>query len=607
MKYLQIDSVIKPAFAAALSVLALAGCQKNGFETVYAGGDSIVSFAPSVAVTESTTKGALLNEDGTASAFPTGKTFKVSAWTGTTKSFGYDDVAYKTGGASGSYWITVYGSGPNQGKDKEYLWKQGETKSVFAYANLPTTSGAAGIENSSSASQVLTYDVSKVTTDDLQTDILMAYYTNGVTPKTDGLVPLTFYHPLTAVKFVQGTIAEGISIKSVSIEGVYPSGKTAQSSASSAFSWTKTDGTVFGTADETQTVSLSSVTVNPDTKQIGTALLLIPQAFSSSSKTRIKVVLKDAADASKTLTLYYPLNINLGTVSSPVYTSWVAGYTNTYKINFDGIVAVDRPEMYNGSPLEETVLPPDIIPGTFSVGPDKQVYFSKGNLYAKKDDGGNWTWHFYDKQYMSTSFAREINPLTPNQGSAAATDDEMDMFTFGYHVTKSVNPIGSNSDNVSITSGDLSQEQDWGSTIGDGKTWRTLTKAQWKYLIETRVVNGGKGNGKSYSINITYCGKKGLVLYPDGYYDSPLTSGADYSELPDGVVFLPMVGSRLGSMISQIGTEIGTFGGYWSSTATNTTPMQAAGLSIATGSVSVVDGFMRASGGNVRLVMDAEE
>ena len=338
--------------ALAAAALMFSGCQKNDLQDTLSGGDSIIRFAPSVAVTESTTKGALINTTGSEKALTEISEFIVSAWDNSDPAENIIPSGSKVVSRnSGEYWITVYGSGDYAGKDKEYLWREGETKVFYAYANLPSTSGAASITNTA-ASQVLTYDVSKVATDNLQTDILMAYYTNGSTPKTSGLVPLTFYHPLTSVVFKQGNLLEGTVIKSISIDGVYPSGKTAQNSATSAFSWTKTDGTAFGTADETQTVSLSSVTVNSDTKQIGTALLLIPQAFSSSSKTRIKVVLKDAADASKTLTLYYPLNTNLGTVSSPVYTSWKAGYTNTYTISFTSSgYSIDKLDEYIGSSL----------------------------------------------------------------------------------------------------------------------------------------------------------------------------------------------------------------------------------------------------------------
>ena len=91
------------------------------------------------------------------------------------------------------------------------------------------------------------------------------------------------------------------------------------------------------------------------------------------------------------------------------------------------------------------------------------------------------------------------------------------MFTWGYHVTKSVVPTGEELDNVSTTSGNLSQAQDWGCTIGDGNTWRTLTKDEWTYLFNTRIVNGGTGEGKSYqraTINSDATSVYGMILYP---------------------------------------------------------------------------------------------
>ena len=339
----------------ALSVLALAGCQKNGFDAVSDGDECIVKFAPSVGGIGNMTRGTLFNTTGAEKALTEITEFTVSAWDNSATPVNIiptgSKVVYRTPADQAPYWITVFGSGTHAGKDQEYLWKKGETKKFYAYANLPTTDDAASVTNTA-ASQVLTYNVSLIQTDDLQTDILMAYYTN-TTPATSGLVPLTFYHPLTSVLFKQSaTFQEGVSVKEISIVGVYPSGKTEQSSATSVFNWTKTGGSALTAADATQTVNLSTVTVDPDTKQIGTALLLIPQDFDADSESYIKVVLKDAADDSKTLDLYYLLNTNIGAAESPAYSSWKAGCATTYTIKFNGSgLSIDGPDEYNGSPL----------------------------------------------------------------------------------------------------------------------------------------------------------------------------------------------------------------------------------------------------------------
>ena len=87
--------------------------------------------------------------------------------------------------------------------------------------------------------------------------------------------------------------------------------------------------------------------------------------------------------------------------------------------------------------------------------------------------------------------------------------------------------------------------------------YRALSKAECKYLIEERVVNDGQGEDHSYSLNITYGGQKGFVLYPDDYTEE-IISGT-ITSLPEGVVFLPAAGGRDGSII--IGTN--AYSSYW--------------------------------------------
>lgn len=73
-------------------------------------------------------------------------------------------------------------------------------------------------------------------------------------------------------------------------------------------------------------------------------------------------------------------------------------------------------------------------------------------------------------------------------------------------------------------------------------------------------------NGKDrYTLNITYGGKMGLVLYPDNYSGSALTSGKDYTDanFPADCVFLPAAGGRDGSNVYYAGA----YGDYWSSSA----------------------------------------
>ena len=55
----------------------------------------------------------------------------------------------------------------------------------------------------------------------------------------------------------------------------------------------------------------------------------------------------------------------------------------------------------------------------------------------------------------------------------------------------------------------------------------------------------------------------GLVLYPDDYDNDPISGSVE--TMPEGVVFLPAAGYRLGSDVSNVGD----IGYYWSSTASD--------------------------------------
>ena len=207
----------------------------------------------------------------------------------------------------------------------------------------------------------------------------------------------------------------------------------------------------------------------------------------------------------------------------------------------------------------------DPLPGAFSIADGKQVCFSRGNL---RYTVGSKEWSFYDKQY-------KCGPLH------AVDSKEISLFTWGYNATQSINPIGSASNNVSITSGDLSPAQDWGSVFGENSLWRTLTSAEWTYLFEGRTDAADK---YGYA---TVGGQKGLIILPDEFTD-PMKNGGSGAFKPQsstasswtdnyytlagnweameaaGAVFLPAAGRRGGDSIATGSNEQGH---YWSSSA----------------------------------------
>ena len=195
---------------------------------------------------------------------------------------------------------------------------------------------------------------------------------------------------------------------------------------------------------------------------------------------------------------------------------------------------------------------PIILPGKFSVASGKKVRFSQGNLRYTPSTG---LWWFFDNQYE----------WRHNQ-------DQLSLFTWGF---------GDWSTDWATRSYEDENFTDWGTKIGDGKTWHTLTKDEWVYLIKART---DAANKVGYA---TVCGMSGLLLLPDEFED-PKTNGNKNCEegkfVPQsstgweqniypsgdswnkmqsaGAVFLPAAGRREGNECLADYTQ----GFYWSST-----------------------------------------
>lgn len=249
------------------------------------------------------------------------------------------------------------------------------------------------------------------------------------------------------------------------------------------------------------------------------------------------------------------------------------------------------------------------LPGKFSVRdgegePIKQIYFSPGNLYAKKENG-SWGWRFYEKQYQYNSY-----PTTEGSRTAQSSDIEIDHFTWGYSESSSLDPVS-----TSYPSSHPGQYEklfydrsysiggdDWGVAYCESNGipvggWRTLSIKEWQYLLNTRTMTNG---GARYSLNIEYGGKKGVVLYPDDYIGDELSAGTQYTDadFPDGCVFLPAAGRRDGAGVNSVGAE----GYYWSSSSVYN--KMAFAISFYSGGLDVGEEIYRSFGYSVRLATD---
>ena len=253
---------------------------------------------------------------------------------------------------------------------------------------------------------------------------------------------------------------------------------------------------------------------------------------------------------------------------------------------------------------------PLTLPGVFSIGENKKVRFSKGNLYTKYHSRRNaWIWDFYHEQHGYNSIKCDLGS---DQRIPKKDDDEIDLFCWGYG-DWSTNPI----DRTSIN---REQFRDWGEAIPKSKgSWHTLSAEEWCYLFayepkDSTYIEGSPRYGLFKRL-CTVCGKEYcIVLAPDGFtgviqdsYDEASWSAAEAA----GFVCLPSSGYRSDNTdmkIYGVGSELY----YWSITDN---PVSQSGFwdSYCVGSMHLYGGNLivkmtshRTLGRAVRLVTDVE-
>lgn len=216
-----------------------------------------------------------------------------------------------------------------------------------------------------------------------------------------------------------------------------------------------------------------------------------------------------------------------------------------------------------------------VLPGLFSVSATQQVHFSQGNLQYQASTN---TWRFAEHQYdyVGTQTADGYGFYggnvsgSDNRSISSIYSGWIDLFGWG---------TGSNPTLSSTSFEDYGTFVDWGcnAIINGGNTanrWRTLTQAEWDYLLKTRPGASSKlGNG---NIN----GVGGLIILPDSWtlpsgcgFNSGFTLDqawrinrytlAQWAQMEEaGAVFLPAAGYRDGTNVNGVGG----YGVYWSST-----------------------------------------
>ena len=340
-----------------------------------------------------------------------------------------------------------------------------------------------------------------------------------------------------------------------------------------------------------------------------TSTMLSPTALTINDGTSDIVTLTSIPAETYTTNGAGVLYVALPAVSSKPITLTATVGTDTYTCTTSSAKSFDNGKFYRitAQMTKQAAVPTGALSGQFTVGMNGstpiKVYFSKGNLQAKissyaSNSATASEWKFADSQYSYIGNAAG--------NTTFAVDSWVDLFSWvGNSATNDTYGLITFTSNTQANHGNASGESlktDWGtaaaSSIGTG--WRTLTSAEWTYVFNTRTVNNGTGSGKSYTWGKSVNGVLGVVLYPDDYTGAEY-SGSDWSDFESaGCVFLPAAGRRNGTSVYTVGS----YGGYWSSTAHGTGI--AYDVYFYLDSVDPAKDYERVYGFSVRLVYDVQ-
>ncbi len=219
------------------------------------------------------------------------------------------------------------------------------------------------------------------------------------------------------------------------------------------------------------------------------------------------------------------------------------------------------------------------LPGKFSVADGKQVYFSKGNLWADTTDPKNPVFSFEARQYDFPNSWDEshVGHFHWSKNSSVA-------------FAESYKDNGTNTDVFFTNATPETANSDF--TVNDvtGK-FRALSSAEWVYLFDHH----------SYKW-VTINGIGGYVIAPDGVALSADTYTEDDLN-NDGLVFIPAAACRFESSF----TSGSGFGYYWTSTAHEDAQADRFAYAIHFSDYSYRnEGYSRDQGFSVRLVIDVK-
>lgn len=260
---------------------------------------------------------------------------------------------------------------------------------------------------------------------------------------------------------------------------------------------------------------------------------------------------------SKTVYVYVPATESANKYSITVVATSITGADVTFTRTQSNSHGGTLPRNYFAIvpfKIADEVLPEGVVDGLFTVTEaGAKVRFSQGNLQYQASTG---KWRFATNQWDyvgddTYGNVYEGGVKCNNKLISSTYSGWIDLFGWGTNGYNGKEPY-TNIDNNSyygVASGRAIGNYDWGKdSIQNGgnapELWKTLTAAEWGVLL-TRNVNGGFGDGYSYSrvmINNVW----GVLLYPDDFYLQTQYNGrTNLTEVPEGCVFLPGAGKRV--------------------------------------------------------------
>ena len=272
----------------------------------------------------------------------------------------------------------------------------------------------------------------------------------------------------------------------------------------------------------------------------------------------------------------------------------------------------------------------------FSVSTTDSVIFSPGNLQWSATNGGNTatthavtdsgtaagTWRFAPNQWDMIGYA--------DSNISSTYTGWIDLFGWGTSGYNNKHPYRISLYDSTYANGDnhiSGSNYDWGvynaiynpktQTTDAPGTWRTLTKDEWVYLLNTRPTASSIRYAKA-----TVYGIVGLIIVPDNCnsvnyslnnvntpsaeFTSNIIGASDWAKMEAvGCVFLPAAGFRNGTLVDNVGIN----GRYWSSTNTTRYVSHKVGacyFNFNSKTLNPSDYWYRCKGMSVRLVKDVK-